>query len=122
LPLSRNQIVGLHYGLADIVAERDDAGLRSSELVAKDMIAVRIGPDIRMAVVGAPSYFATRSPPRTPQDLTTHSCINLRLRTYGGLYAWEFEKNGRELRVRVEGQRVFNSSALVLQAAWLASA
>src|SRR5213082_2331197 len=80
------------YGLTDIVAQRFDAGVRSGEQVAKDMIAVRIGPDIRMAVVGAPSYFAKRSPPKKPQDLTEHNCINLRLPTYGGLYAWEFEK------------------------------
>lgn len=67
------------------------------------MIAVRIGPDMRMAVVGAPSYFEKRSPPKKPQDLTDHNCINLRLPTHGGLHAWEFEKGGRELRVRVEG-------------------
>ena len=85
--------------------------------VAKDMIAVRIGPDMRMAVVGAPSYFAKRPQPQTPQDLTAHACINLRLPTHGGLYAWEFEKDGRELRVRVEGQLVFNGTALMLDAA-----
>src|SRR5919199_866648 len=79
----------IDYGLTDIVAERYDAGVRSGEQVAKEMIAVRIGPDIRMAVVGAPSYFANRPRPRIPQDLTAHSCINLRLPTYGGLYAWE---------------------------------
>ncbi len=81
------------------------------------MIAVRIGPDMRMAVVGAPSYFAKRPQPKTPQDLTAHDCINLRLPTYGGLYAWEFEKRGRELKVRVEGQLVFNSIGLRLNAA-----
>ena len=94
-----------------------DAGVRSGEQVAKDMIAVRIGPDKRMAVVGAPSYFAKRSPPKKPQDLTDHNCINLRLPTYGGLYAWEFEKGGRELRVRVEGQLVLNGTVQVLNAA-----
>lgn len=104
-------------GLIDIVAERYDAGVRLGGIVAKDMIAVRIGPDMRMAVVGAPSYFARRPRPQTPQDLTAHICINLRLPTYGGLYAWEFEKDGRELRVRVEGQLVFNSIALRLSAA-----
>lgn len=104
------------YGLTDIVAERYDAGVRLGEQVARDMIAVRIGPDMRMAVVGAPAYFATRPKPRTPQDLTTHNCINLRLPTYGGLYAWEFEKAGRELKVRVEGQLVFNTAALRLNA------
>ncbi|MFB9979943.1 LysR family transcriptional regulator [Mesorhizobium kowhaii] len=104
------------YGLTDIVAERYDAGVRLGEQVARDMIAVRIGPDMRMAVVGAPAYFAARPKPRTPQDLTTHNCINLRLPTYGGLYAWEFEKAGRELKVRVEGQMVFNTAALRLNA------
>ena len=105
------------YGLTDIVAERYDAGVRLGEQVAKDMIAVRIGPDMRMAVVGAPSYFARRPRPKTPQDLTAHDCINIRLPTYGGLYAWEFEKRGRELKVRVEGQLVFNNTALRLNAA-----
>lgn len=107
----------IDYGLTDIVAERYDAGVRLGEQVAKDMIAVRIGPDFRMAVVGAPSYFAKRSKPKSPHDLTTHTCINLRLPTYGGLYAWEFEKRGRELKVRVEGQLVFNNIALRLSAA-----
>ena len=105
------------YGLTDIVAERYDAGVRIGEHVAKDMIAVRIGPDFRFAVVGAPSYFASRPRPKKPQDLTAHDCINLRLPTYGGLYAWEFEKRGRELKVRVEGQLVFNNIALRLNAA-----
>ena len=105
------------YGLTDIVAERYDAGVRLGEQVAKDMIAVRIGPDMRMAVVGAPSYFARRKRPKAPQDLTAHDCINLRLPTYGGLYAWEFEKDGREVKVRVEGQFVFNTFALRLNAA-----
>ena len=104
------------YGLTDIVAERYDAGVRLGEQVAHDMIAVRIGPDMRMAVVGAPAYFARRPKPRAPQDLTTHNCINLRLPTYGGLYAWEFEKAGRELKVRVEGQLVFNTAALRMNA------
>jgi DNA-binding transcriptional LysR family regulator len=94
----------IDYGLTDIVAERYDAGVRTGELVAKDMIAVRIGPDMRSAVVGTPSYFADRPRPNTPQQLTAHTCINLRLPTHGGLYTWEFEKGGRELRVRVEGQ------------------
>jgi DNA-binding transcriptional LysR family regulator len=105
------------YGLTDIVAERYDAGVRSGEQVAKDMIAVRIGPDMRMAIVGAPSYFAKRSPPKKPQDLTAHNCINLRLPTHGGLYAWEFEKGGRELKVRVEGQLVLNGTTQMLNAA-----
>jgi DNA-binding transcriptional LysR family regulator len=104
------------YGLTDIVAERYDAGVRLGEQVARDMIAVRIGPDMRMAVVGSPAYFAKRPKPRAPQDLTTHNCINLRLPTYRGLYAWEFEKAGRELKVRVEGQLVFNTAALRMNA------
>ena len=107
----------IDYGLTDIVAERYDAGVRTGEMVAKDMIAVRIGPDMRSAVVGAPSYFAKRPKPKTPQDLTTHSCINLRLPTHGGLYAWEFEKGKRDLRVRVDGQLVFNGTAPMLDAA-----
>src|ERR1700677_2312495 len=107
--------VVIDYGLTDIVAERYDAGIRSGEMVAKDMIAVRVGPDMRSAVVGAPSYFANRTKPKSPQDLTTHTCINLRLPTHGGLYAWEFEKGGREIRVRVEGQLVFNGTAPMLE-------
>ena len=107
----------IDYGLTDIVAERYDAGVRIGEMVAHDMIAVRIGPDMRTAVVGAPSYFATRPRPKTPQDLTDHNCINLRLPTHGGLYAWEFEKGKRELRVRVEGQLVFNGTDPMLDAA-----
>src|SRR5437667_7664937 len=107
----------IDYGLTNIVAERYDAGVRLGEQVAKDMIAVRIGPDFRMVVVGAPSYFARCPKPKKPQDLTAHDCINIRLPTYGGIYAWEFEKRGRELKVRVEGQLVFNNSALRLSAA-----
>jgi DNA-binding transcriptional LysR family regulator len=105
------------YGLTDIVAERYDAGVRLGEQVAKDMIAVRIGPDLRMAVVGAPSYFEGRPVPKKPQDLTAHDCINIRLPTYGGIYAWEFEKRGRELKVRVDGQLVFNNLAMRVNAA-----
>ncbi|TPK63658.1 LysR family transcriptional regulator [Mesorhizobium sp. B2-4-19] len=104
------------YGLTDIVAERYDAGVRLGEQVAHDMIAVRIGPDMRMAVVGSPAYFARQPKPRTPQELTAHNCINLRLPTYGGLYAWEFEKAGRELKVRVEGQLIFNTAGLRMNA------
>ena len=105
------------YGLRDIVAERYDAGVRSGEQIAKDMIAVRIGPDLRMAVVGAPSYFANRPRPKIPQDLTAHTCINLRLPTYGSVYAWEFEKGGREMKVHVEGQLTFNNLMLRIEAA-----
>jgi DNA-binding transcriptional LysR family regulator len=106
----------IDQGLTDIVAERYDAGVRLGEQVAKDMIAVRIGPDLRMALVGAPSYFAKRKRPRTPQQLMEHECINLRLPTYGGLYPWEFEKGGRALKVRVEGRLVLNNIALRLNA------
>jgi len=105
------------YGLTDIVAERYDAGVRLGEQIAKDMIAVRIGPDMRMAVVGSRSYFARRKRPQTPRDLTEHDCINLRLPTYGALYAWEFEKNDREMKAHVQGQLVFNNIALRLNAA-----
>lgn len=97
------------YGMTDIVAERYDAGIRLGEQLAKDMIAVRVGPDMRMAATASPGYFAARPRPLTPQDLTGHNCINLRFPTYGGLYAWEFEKDGREVKVRVEGQLVFNA-------------
>ncbi|WP_445216242.1 LysR family transcriptional regulator [Bradyrhizobium sp. Pa8] len=104
------------YGLTDIVAERYDAGVRLGEQVARDMIAVRIGPEMRMAVVGAPAYFAARGKPKLPQDLTEHNCINLRLPTYGGIYAWEFEKRGRAMKVRVDGQLVFNTGLLRVNA------
>lgn len=104
-------------GLTDIVAERFDAGVRLGESVAKDMVAVRIGPDLRMAVVGAPSYLASRPAPRTPQELADHSCINMRQPTAGGFYAWELEKDGRELKVRVEGQVAFNNVPMILRAA-----
>lgn len=105
------------YGLTDIVAQHYEAGVRSGEQVAKDMIAVRIGPDMRMAVVGAPAYFKSRSEPKAPQDLIGHNCINLRLPTHGNVYAWEFEKGSRELRVRVEGQLTFNGTAQLLNGA-----
>ena len=115
-PAIKIEIV-VDYGLSNIVAEGYDAGVRSGEQVAQDMIAVRIGPDLRMAVVGAPSYFRKRSEPKKPQDLIGHNCINLRLPTHGGLYSWEFEKGGRELKVRVEGQMTFNGAAQMLNAA-----
>jgi len=107
----------VEYGLTDIVVQRYDAGVRWGEQVAKDMIAVRIGPDLRMAVVGAPSYFAKRLPPKKPQDLTDHNCINLRLPSHGGLYAWEFEKGKRKLNVHVDGQLVLNSAPQMVNAA-----
>ena len=107
----------IDYGLTNIVTERYDAGVRSGEQVARDMVAVRIGPDIRMAVVGAPSYFKGRAEPKKPQDLVAHNCVNLRLPTHGGLYAWEFEKGNRELKVRVEGQLTCNGTAQLLNGA-----
>ncbi|MEL0372883.1 LysR substrate-binding domain-containing protein, partial [Klebsiella pneumoniae] len=96
-------------GLTDIVGDRFDAGVRLGEQVAKDMIAVRIAPDMRMAVVGSPAYLQRAGTPQTPWDLAQHRCINLRLPTRGGLYAWEFARDGREIQVRVEGQLILNS-------------
>jgi DNA-binding transcriptional LysR family regulator len=107
----------IDYGLTDIVAEQVDAGVRPGETVAKDMIAVPIGPAMRMAVVGSPSYLAKHPPPRTPRDLTDHDCLNLRLPARRGIYAWEFERNGRELKVRVDGPLVFNTATLIVHAA-----
>jgi len=109
--------LSVNSGFVDIVAERFDAGVRLGETVAQDMIAVRIGPDMRMAAVASPSYFADRKPPRRPHDLAAHNCINLRFPTLGGLYAWEFEKAGRAVNVRVDCQVVVNDIALALQAA-----
>lgn len=105
------------YGLTDIVSEGYDAGVRMGEQVAKDMIAVRIGPEMRMAVVASPAYFKRHSIPQTPQDLTSHKCINMRLPTYGGLFPWGLEKDGREVKVRGEGQLVFNNLGLRLTSA-----
>jgi DNA-binding transcriptional LysR family regulator len=99
------------------VAERYDAGVRLGEQVAKDMIALRIGPDFRQALVGAPSYFARRPRPNTPHDLTVHACINLRLPTSGGLWSWPFAQGGRELKVRAEGPLAFNAIPLILTTA-----
>lgn len=105
------------YGLTDIAAHRFDAGVRFGSTVDKDMIAVRIAPDVEMAVVASPSYLKGRSIPQVPQDLIDHRCVNLRLPTHGGLYAWEFESGGQEVSVRVSGQAVFNNTYLMLQAA-----
>ncbi|WP_313065591.1 LysR family transcriptional regulator [Achromobacter animicus] len=105
------------YAMTDIAAQRFDAGVRVGNRVDKDMIAVRIAPDLRMAVAASPGYLAGRSLPATPQELTEHCCVNLRLPTHGGLYAWDFEKDGRALSVRVNGQTVFNNTFLMLQAA-----
>ena len=103
--------------LTDIVAERIDAGIRFGDIVEKDMIAVRIGPDIRMAVVGAPSYFADHKVPRTPRELAGHRCINYRRVRSGGVYAWDFEDKGRPFQVRVEGPLSFNNGDLIREAA-----
>ena len=107
----------IEHGFTDIVAGRYDAGVRLGEQVARDMIAVPIGPPMRMAVVGSPAYFQRRRKPKQPQDLEAHTCINLRFTTSGGLYAWEFERDRRELKVRVEGQLAFNNSRMCLKAA-----
>jgi DNA-binding transcriptional LysR family regulator len=109
--------VSTDYRLTDIVAERFDVGVRLGSEVAKGMIAVRIAPDMRMTIVGAPSYLKNRPAPKVPQDLVHHSCINLRLPTYGGLLAWELHKGRRQLQVRVEGQVTFNSTYQIFSAA-----
>lgn len=103
--------------LTDIVSERYDAGIRLGEQVARDMVAVRIGPDWRMVVVGSPGYFSRHGKPQTPHDLQQHNCINMRLPTLGGLYAWEFSRDGQPMRVRVEGQLTFNNLASRVEAA-----
>lgn len=109
--------INTDYRMVDIVEQRFDAGVRLGEHLQKDMIAVRVGPDVRMAVVGAPSYFAKRTAPDKPQDLTAHDCINVRLPTHGGLLPWDFKKGTRELNVRVEGQMTFNGFPQVVDAA-----
>ncbi|TKC85917.1 LysR family transcriptional regulator [Trinickia terrae] len=105
------------YGLTDIVAERYDIGVRHGDQVAKDMIAVRISPDVRMAIVGAPSYLKKHPAPVKPEELVAHDCINLRLPTRGSLYAWELKKGKRALQVRVDGQLIFNGTYHMLDAA-----
>ncbi|MDD2859598.1 MAG: LysR family transcriptional regulator [Acidiphilium sp.] len=115
-PDIRVEIV-VDYGLTDIVAQGYDAGVRLGEQIAKDMIAVRIGPDMRMAVVGSPDYFARHPIPLTPQDLTAHNCIGIRLPTYGGIFPWDLEKDSHEVKVRIEGQLVFNNLSLRLNSA-----
>lgn len=107
----------IDYGLVNIVAQNFDAGVRTGNLVEKDMVAVPIAPPLSMAVVGSPAYMAGRSLPSHPKELTEHRCINLRLPTRGGLYAWDFARDGQELNVRVEGQTVFNNTFLMMQAA-----
>lgn len=112
-----NVEVSIEQRLVDLVAERFDAGVRLGERVEKDMIAVRIGPELRMVVAGSPAYFERHPKPVTPHDLTQHRCINLRMPTLGGLYAWEFERDGRPLNVRVEGQFVCNDVPMIIDAA-----
>jgi DNA-binding transcriptional LysR family regulator len=107
----------VNYGFRDIVADRFDAGVRLGSTIDKDMIAMPIGPALRMAVVGSPAYFANRPMPRTPQDLMHHNCINQRMQTSGGLYVWDFERRGRKLNVRVDGQLVFNTTQPQIDAA-----
>lgn len=109
--------LNIDYSLTDIVAERFDAGVRLGEQVEKDMIALKISPDLRMAAVASPDYFARYPAPKHPRELLNHRCINLRLPTLGGFYAWEFEEDGRELKVRVNGQLGFNTIDQVLDAA-----
>jgi DNA-binding transcriptional LysR family regulator len=105
------------YGFTNVVEERFDAGIRLGEAISKDMIAVRIGPDWRLLVVGSPDYFDRHPEPKTPHDLTRHPCVNIRHRPSGSVYAWEFEKGGKAFTVKVEGQLVFNSIMHVLNAA-----
>lgn len=107
----------INYGFRDIVADRFDAGVRFSDTVAQDMIAVPIGPPLRMAVVASPSYFAQHPVPQHPRDLTAHRCIDIRFPTYDGVDAWEFERQGKKLKVRVDGQLVFNSTVHIADAA-----
>jgi DNA-binding transcriptional LysR family regulator len=109
--------LSVDYAMTDIAADRFDAGIRNGDRVDKDMVAVRIAPDLCMAVVASPAYLQGRALPSTPHDLTMHRCINLRLPTHGGLYAWEFKKGRKSLSVRVEGQTTFNNTLLMLQAA-----
>jgi DNA-binding transcriptional LysR family regulator len=111
-----NVEVAIQYGLTDIVAQRFDVGIRLGDQVAQDMIAARIGPDMRMVVVAAPNYFSRHARPATPHELTQHCCINLRFPTYGGLYAWEFEREGKEFKVRVEGQLILDNITQILNA------
>jgi len=109
--------ISIEHSFTDIAADGFDAGVRLGESIEKDMIAVRIGPDQRLIAVGSPEYLCAHAPPATPQDLVAHTCINLRLATQGGLYAWEFERDGRPVRVRVDGQLTFNTIRPIVAAA-----
>ncbi|MDX9742143.1 MAG: LysR family transcriptional regulator [Gammaproteobacteria bacterium] len=107
----------VNYGFRDIVADRFDAGVRLGDTIDKDMIAVPLGPELRMAVAASPEYFAAHPKPKKPRDLLEHKCINQRMQTSGGLYVWEFERRGRQLNVRVDGQIIFNTSLNIVDAA-----
>ncbi|RQG66180.1 LysR family transcriptional regulator [Pseudomonas aeruginosa] len=107
----------INYGFRDIVADRFDAGVRLGDTIDKDMIAVPIGPQLCMAVVAAPAYFATHPKPKNPRDLVNHNCINIRMQSGGGLYIWDFERKGKQVNVRVDGQLIFNTSPNVVDAA-----
>ena len=107
----------VNYGFRDIVADRFDAGVRLGNTIDKDMIAVPIGPPLRLAVVGSPAYFESHRAPKTPQDLMAHNCVNQRMATSGGLYVWDFERRGRQVNVRVDGQLIFNTSQAQVDAA-----
>lgn len=109
--------LSIDSGMADIVADRFDAGVRLGEALAKDMIATRIGPDLRLVVVGSPYYLRDRPAPQTPGDLAQHRCISQRMQSSGRLYAWELEKEGQEIRVRVDGQLTFNNTNQIVRAA-----
>ncbi|GHH50706.1 LysR family transcriptional regulator [[Pseudomonas] boreopolis] len=109
--------ISIDYTMGDIVSQRFDAGVRVGDQVANDMIAVRITPDLRMAVVGSPEYFATRSKPRSPHELTQHDCIRLRLPTHGGFLPWDLGKDSQETKYPVSGQWVFNNSSSIVRAA-----
>lgn len=109
--------INIEYGLINIVTERFDAGVRNGSQIANDMIAMRISPDFRMLVVGSPDYFSRHPAPKTPHELISHNCANLRLATHGGLYAWEFAHEGKSLNVQVSGQMIFNTSPQMLTAA-----
>lgn len=107
----------INYGFRDIVADRFDAGVRLGDTIDKDMIAVPIGPPVRMAVVAAPAYFAAHPKPRSPRDLVDHNCINMRMQSGGGLYTWDFQRKDRHVNVRVDGQLIFNTSPNIVDAA-----
>ncbi len=107
----------VNYGFRDIVADRFDAGVRMGDTIDRDMIAVPVGPKLRMAIAASPAYFQTHPIPKVPRDLLNHNCINMRMQTAGGLYTWDFERRGQSLNVRVDGQLVFNTSPSIVDAA-----